>query len=64
MLLSISAVLLLGLMIFFLIRIRYMRRMEATLCITFGFLLGQTAAAPAIQAVLNEISAVLGRIQL
>ncbi|RKN09401.1 hypothetical protein [Streptomyces radicis] len=64
MLLSVSAVLLLGLLIWFLVRIRYLRSLEAVLCTTFGFLLGQTAAAPLIQAVLNEVSALLAQIQL
>lgn len=64
MLLSVSAVLLLGLTIWFLIHIRYLRWLEALLCASFGFLLAQTAAAPAIQTLLNAMADVLALIQL
>ncbi|UED85846.1 MULTISPECIES: hypothetical protein [Streptomyces] len=63
MLLSASAVLLLGLLIWFLVRIRYLRTFEAVLCTTFGFLLAQTAAAPMLQTALNGVSALLARLQ-
>lgn len=63
MLLTASAVLLLGLLIWFLLRIRYLRWAEVALCTTFGFLLAQTAAAPVIQAALDGASAVLAQLR-
>ncbi|MET9382934.1 hypothetical protein ABZY09_18145 [Streptomyces sp. NPDC002928] len=63
MLLSMSAVLLLGLFIWFLLRIRYLRWADALLCGTFGFLLARTVAAPAVQMLLTGIGAILGQLR-
>ncbi|ONK11197.1 hypothetical protein [Streptomyces sp. MP131-18] len=63
MLVTTSAVLLLGLLILFLVRIRYLRGFEAGLCTIFGFLLAQTAAAPLIQGALDATGAILAQLQ-
>ena len=60
MLVSMSAVLLLGLLIWFLLRIRYLRLADLLLCGTFGFLLSRTVAAPVVQALLDGVSGSLG----
>ncbi|MFC9962247.1 hypothetical protein ACFVIB_33360 [Streptomyces nigra] len=60
MLVSMSAVLLLGLLIWFLLRIRYLRLADLLLCGTFGFLLSRTVAAPVVQALLDCVSGFLG----
>ncbi|MFE2645081.1 hypothetical protein ACFXDO_21300 [Streptomyces nigra] len=60
MLVSMSAVLLLGLLIWFLLRIRYLRLADLLLCGTFGFLLSHTVAAPVVQALLDGVSGFLG----
>ncbi|MBZ6199005.1 hypothetical protein KVH22_06410 [Streptomyces olivaceus] len=61
MLVSMSAVLLLGLLIWFLLRIRYLRWADALLCGTFGFLLSRTVAAPVVQALLDGVNGFLGQ---
>lgn len=61
MLVSMSAVLLLGLCIWFLLRIRYLRWADTLLCGTFGFLLAKTVAAPVVQAVLVAVGGFLGQ---
>lgn len=62
MLVTASAVLLLGLLIWFLLRIRYLRWAEFLICGTFGFLVAKTAAAPVVQAALDGVSRFLGGI--
>ncbi|MFI6208901.1 hypothetical protein ACIBAI_21240 [Streptomyces sp. NPDC051041] len=63
MLVSMSAVLLLGLLIWFLLRIRYLRWADLLLCGTFGFLLARTVAAPLVQALLDGVSGFLGQLR-
>ncbi|MGW1801009.1 hypothetical protein ACWCQN_35010 [Streptomyces sp. NPDC001984] len=60
MLVSISAVLLLGLLIWFLLRIRYLRWADLLLCSVFGLLLARTVAAPLVATVLDGLGAFLG----
>lgn len=60
---SISAVVLLGLLIFVLLRTRYMRWSNALLCTAFGFLVAKTAAAPVVQAVLDGFGGLLGQLR-
>ncbi|MGW3145651.1 hypothetical protein ACWDG1_13415 [Streptomyces sp. NPDC001177] len=60
MLVSTSAVLLLGLLIWFLLRIRYLRWADALMCGVFGFLLSRTLAAPLVQAFLEAVGGFLG----
>jgi hypothetical protein len=62
-LVSFSAALLLGLLIWFLLHIRYLRWSTVLLCGAFGFLLAKTAAAPIVQAALTGVAGVLGQIQ-
>jgi H+/gluconate symporter-like permease len=57
-----SAVLLLGLLIWFLLRIRYLRWADLLLCGSFGFLLAKTVAAPVIQTVLDGVSGFLAQL--
>lgn len=64
MIVSASAVLLLGLVIGLLIRIRYLRWPDVLLCTAFGFLLAASAAAPLVQGVLDGIGGFLGEIYL
>jgi hypothetical protein len=59
-LVSTSAVLLLGLLIWFLLRIRYLRWADALICGAFGFLLSRTMAAPFVQGLLDGVSGFLG----
>ena len=61
MLVSISAVLLLGLAIWFLLRIRYLRWLDVLLCASFGFLVAKTAAAPVVQGALDAVAGFLGQ---
>ncbi|MFD5291192.1 hypothetical protein ACFWJV_23770 [Streptomyces rochei] len=63
MLVSMSAVLLLGLLIWFLLRIRYLRWADTLLCGTFGFLLARTVAAPFVQAFLDGVNGFLGQLR-
>ncbi|MGV4891292.1 hypothetical protein ACSR0Z_32810 [Streptomyces viridosporus] len=63
MLVSMSAVVLLGLLIWFLLRIRYLRWADLLLCGTFGFLLSRTVAAPLAQALLDGVSGFLGQLR-
>ncbi|MCF3960373.1 hypothetical protein [Streptomyces fuscigenes] len=60
MLITMSAVLLLGLLIWFLLRIRYLRWVDFLLSGVFGFLVATTAAAPVVRTVLDGIGGVLG----
>lgn len=62
MLVTMSAALLLGLLIWFLLRIRYLRWVEFLLCSAFGFLVATTAAAPAISTVLEGVGGFLGQL--
>jgi hypothetical protein len=62
-LVSASAVLLLGLLIWFLLRIRYLRWADLLLCGTFGFLLARTIAAPVVATVLDGVGAFLGELR-
>nr|WP_311037549.1 hypothetical protein [Streptomyces sp. SCA4-21] len=63
MLVSMSAVLLLGLLIWFLLHIRYLRWSVVLLCGAFGFLLAKTAAAPVVQSALDGFGGFLGQLQ-
>ncbi|GHB21554.1 hypothetical protein OG418_33685 [Streptomyces phaeochromogenes] len=63
MLVSMSAVLLLGLLIWFLLRIRYLRLADVLLSGTFGFLLAKTVAAPVVQTLLDGVSGFLGQLR-
>ncbi|MFD8428273.1 hypothetical protein ACFV1R_11805 [Streptomyces coelicoflavus] len=63
MLVSMSAVLLLGLPIWFLLRIRYLRWADALLCGAFGFLLSRTVAAPVVQGLLDGVNGFLGQLR-
>ncbi|MFD8898072.1 hypothetical protein [Streptomyces ardesiacus] len=63
MLMSMSAVLLLGLLIWFLLRIRYLRWADALLCGTCGFLLARTVAAPVVQALLDGVNGFLSQLR-
>ncbi|MEU5341100.1 hypothetical protein AB0H18_09740 [Streptomyces sp. NPDC020766] len=63
MLVSMSAVLLLGLLIWFLLRIRYLRLPDVLLSGTFGFLLAKTVAAPVVQTLLDGVSGFLGQLR-
>ncbi|MGW6022730.1 hypothetical protein [Streptomyces sp. NPDC055099] len=63
MLVSASAVLLLGLLIWFLLHIRYLRRTDLLLCGAFGFLLARTTAAPVVTTVLDGLGAFLGQLR-
>jgi H+/gluconate symporter-like permease len=62
-LVSMSAVLLLGLLIWFLLRIRYLRWAEFLLCTVFGFLLAKTAAEPLVQSALDGVGGFLGQLR-
>ncbi|MEW9519380.1 MULTISPECIES: hypothetical protein [Streptomyces] len=64
MLVSMSAVLLLGLLIWFLLRIRYLRWAEVLLSGAFGFLVAKTAAAPFVTSALKGVSGFLGQLHL
>ncbi|MFH8365570.1 hypothetical protein [Streptomyces sp. NPDC018031] len=59
-----SAVLLLGLLIWFLLHIRYLRWSLFLLCGTFGFLLAESAAAPVVQTAITGVAAFLGQLQV
>lgn len=63
MLVSMSAVLLLGLLIGFLLKIRYLRWLEVLLCSVFGFLIAKTAAAPVVQTLIEGAGGFLGQFQ-
>ncbi|MFF3552411.1 hypothetical protein ACWDR0_14705 [Streptomyces sp. NPDC003691] len=56
MLITMSAALLLGLLIWFLLRIHYLRWPHTLLAATFGFLLATTAAAPTVQSALDGVA--------
>ncbi|MFC9230661.1 hypothetical protein ACFTZI_17150 [Streptomyces decoyicus] len=64
MLVSMSAVLLLGFLIWFLLRIRYLRWAEFLLSGAFGFLVAKTAAAPFVMSALNGVGGFLGQLHL
>jgi hypothetical protein len=59
-----SAVVLLGLLIWFLLRIRYLRWAEFLLSAVFGFLVAETTAAPVVQTALTGLSTFLGQLSL
>lgn len=61
-LVTVSAALLLGLLIWFLLRIRYLCWTEFLLCSVFGFLVAATAAAPAIRTALEGVNGFLGQL--
>ncbi|MFE1796891.1 hypothetical protein ACFW9L_12065 [Streptomyces sp. NPDC059517] len=63
MLVSMSAVLLLGLLIWFLLRIRYLRWADALICGSCGFLLSRTVAAPFVQTLLDGVNGFLGQLR-
>ncbi|KNE83500.1 MULTISPECIES: hypothetical protein [Streptomyces] len=63
MLVTMSAVVLLGLLIWFLLRIRYLRWLELTICTTFGFLLAKTTAEPLVQSLLDGVGGFLGQLR-
>ncbi|MET9085643.1 hypothetical protein ABZX77_27805 [Streptomyces sp. NPDC004237] len=63
MLVSMSAALLLGLLIWFLLRIRYLRWADTLLCGAFGFLLAKTVAAQFVQTVLDGVNGFLGQLR-
>ncbi|MEV7286911.1 hypothetical protein AB0O01_20480 [Streptomyces sp. NPDC093252] len=63
MLVSLSAVLLLGLLIWFLLHIRYLRWSTVLLCGTFGFLLDRTVVAPLVLTALETFAAFLGQLR-
>ncbi|MCX5560739.1 hypothetical protein [Streptomyces sp. NBC_00038] len=63
MIVSMSAVLLLGLLIWFLLRIRYLRLADLLLCGAFGFLLARTTAAPVVATVLEGVGTFLGQLR-
>ncbi|WP_225850927.1 hypothetical protein [Streptomyces sp. HPF1205] len=60
MIVSMSAVLLLGLLIWFLLRIRYLRWADFLICGIFGFLLASTGVAPTVRTALAGVSGFLG----
>ncbi|CAM2842693.1 MULTISPECIES: hypothetical protein [Streptomyces] len=62
MILSVSAVVLLGLLIWFLLRIRYFRWAEVLICSTFGFLLAETGAGPVVRGVLEGLGGLLSEL--
>ncbi|MGW5353665.1 hypothetical protein ACWERV_24520 [Streptomyces sp. NPDC004031] len=63
MLVSISAVVLLGLVIWFLLRIRYLRLPDVLISGTFGFLLAATGAAPVVRLALAGLGSFLGQLR-
>lgn len=63
MLVSMSAVVLLGLLIWFLLRIRYLRLPDVLISGVFGFLLAATGAAPLITTALTGLSTFLGQLR-
>jgi hypothetical protein len=62
-LVSMSAVVLLGLLIWFLLRIRYLRLPDVLISGAFGFLLAATGAAPVVQSALTGLSVFLGQLR-
>ncbi|MFJ2953566.1 hypothetical protein [Streptomyces sp. NPDC087270] len=64
MLVTASAVVLLGLLIWFLLRIRYLRLPDVLISGTFGFLLAATGAAPLVRSALNGLSLFLAELHL
>ncbi|MGW5675410.1 hypothetical protein ACWEV4_10040 [Streptomyces sp. NPDC003860] len=63
MLISMSAALLLGLLIWFLLRIHYLRWPHVLISTAFGFLLATTAAAPAVRSAIDTVAGFLSQIQ-
>jgi hypothetical protein len=61
-LVTMSAVVLLGLLIWFLLHIRYLRLPDVLISAAFGFLLAATGAAPLVQSALDGLSAFLGHL--
>jgi hypothetical protein len=58
---SMSAVVLLGFLIWFLLRIRYLRLPDVLISGVFGFLLAASGAAPVIRTALTGLSTFLGQ---
>lgn len=61
MLVSMPGVVLLGLVIWLLMKVRYFHWLEVLICSTFGFLLAKTAAAPVVQELLDGVAGFLGQ---
>ena len=59
MIISASAVVLLGALVWLLIRYAGLRVWQALVCALFGFFVASTAAAPQIQAAINAVVGVL-----
>lgn len=55
MIISVSAVVLLGALVWLLVRYAGLRAWQAVVCALFGFFVASTAAAPQIHAVLTSI---------
>ena len=64
MIVSLSAVLLLGLVLALLLRYRVLRTLDCVLSGTFGFLLAGTGLAPLLRSVLACLFTTLGAIHL
>jgi hypothetical protein len=62
-LVSMSAVVMLGLLIWFLLRNRHLRWPDVLLSGTFGFLLAATGAAPLIRTALAGLSTFLSQLR-
>ena len=61
---SVSAVLLLGLVLVLLLRYRVLRTLDCVLSATFGFLLAGTGLAPLLRSVLAWVFTTFGTIHL
>jgi uncharacterized membrane protein len=59
LIISVSAVVLLGGLVWLLIRYAGLRLWQALVCALFGFFVASTAAAPQIQAAINAVVGVL-----
>lgn len=64
MILSVSIVLLLGVMIWFLIRYTALRAWQALLCILFGFYVASTPLAPYIRSACVAVARLVAGIEL
>jgi hypothetical protein len=59
-----SAVVLLGLVIWFLLRIRYLRLPDVLISGVFGFLLAATGAGPVVRLALAGLGSFLGQLRV
>jgi uncharacterized membrane protein len=59
LIISVSAVVLLGALVWLLIRYAGLRVWQALVCALFGFFVASTAAAPQIRAAINAVVGVL-----